>query len=490
MHNGLVMAVSRQQSQIPRVYLLSVSAVAGAAVLGLEVLAARTMAPAIGTGSVAWSSLLAVALGTLAAGNLLGGFLAERFSVAGILRWTLIVAASVLAVLSQLYPCAVNWAARLPLVWASILASILIQFVPMLMLGVISPAILTAGRKKSPGGRWAGAVLASGSAGGIAGSLVIGLVALPRIGIAGCYLFIAAALVVTALPSAIFRRRWASSVILLLILVSAVMFWPHSASPNVIQSRYGQIEVRSSEDGAVLLIDGLPQTGIVGSIEQWAGLREGYLLEAALLFADQPRHALVIGLGGGLAHRLLESHGVECHSVEIDPTVVEVARRDFGFEGEVSITDGRAYLRRTPAEWDIIVLDVCTADRLPAHLFTIEALQLAKERLGPGGVLAIQFIGDDGPWSASVVRTVQEVFGQCVTLARPAWFDPVGPRWIFASEQAFPMDLQIKFAEQEHLCRIVKPTNDGSLLTDDHFPAELQWARTAQLWRQLYADTN
>jgi len=482
------MAVSRQQSPIPRGYLLLVSAVAGAAVLGLEVLAARTMAPAIGSGSVAWSSLLAVALGTLALGNLLGGFLAERFSAAGILRWTLIVAALVLAVLSQLYPSTMNWAARLPLIWASILASILTQFVPMLMLGAVSPAILTAKRKNGPSGRWAGAVLASGSAGGIAGSLVVGLVALPGIGIARCYLLIAAALVVTTLPSAIFRRRWISSVFLLLILLSAVASWTRSADPDVIQSRYGQIEVHNSEDGAVLLIDGLPQTGIVGSIERWAGLREGYLLEAALLFAERPRYALVIGLGAGLAPRILESHAVECLSVEIDPNVVEVARREFGFEGEVSIADGRAYLARTPAEWDIIVLDVCTADRLPAHLFTVEALQLTKNHLTPDGVLAIQFIGDDGPWSASLVRTVQKVFGQYLTLARPVELDPVGPRWIIASPQAFPLDLRVDFAEQEHLWRKVNSTSEGSLLTDDHFPAELDWARTAQLWRRLYAD--
>ena len=63
------------------------------------------------------------------------------------------------------------------------------------------------------------------------------------------------------------------------------------------------------------------------------------------------------------------------------------------------------------------MLDVCTADRLASHLFTVEALSLARRRLTPDGVLAVQFIGADGPWAASLARTVDHVFGWSVVLA-------------------------------------------------------------------------
>ena len=51
----------------------------------------------------------------------------------------------------------------------------------------------------------------------------------------------------------------------------------------------------------------------------------------------QPRNALVIGLGGGLAPRLLAAHGIECHTVEVDPAVVEIARGKFGFTGRATV---------------------------------------------------------------------------------------------------------------------------------------------------------
>ena len=359
----------------------------------------------------------------------------------------------------------------------------------MLMLGVMSPAIIAARRGAGPGGRWAGAVLACGSAGGIAGALVIGLASLPAVGISRSYLAAAVLLIIAALPAVIIQRRWVVAVLGLMTLVAAVSLWPAGRKPGTIQSRYGQIEVRpDGTDAKTLLINGLPQTGMRGPIEQWAGLKQGYLLEVAFMLGEQPRHALVIGLGGGLASRLLEAHGCESWSVEIDPAVVEVARREFNFDGAVSVADGRAYLARVPAEWDIIFLDVCTAERLPAHLFTMEALRLAKRSLSADGVLAIQFIGDDGPWSDSLVATVRKVFGQCLVLAPAVDIAPVGPRWIFAGRRMLPPDLLENYVEPPTLWRRLKPASRGQLLTDDHFSAELDWARTAYLWRTLYAD--
>ena len=52
------------------------------------------------------------------------------------------------------------------------------------------------------------------------------------------------------------------------------------------------------------------------------------------------------------------------------------------------------------------------------HLFTLEAMQLLRGRLAADGVLVIQFIGDDGPWSASLVRTVT---GHLARVIAPCW---------------------------------------------------------------------
>lgn len=467
-----------------KAYYLLVSVVAGAAVLALEVLAVRAMAPALGSGSAIWAALLAVALGMLAVGNLLGGLLSERADRGALIVWALAVAAGYLVVLSQVHGPALRWLAEPPLVLGAILAAAMTQAVPLAMLGTTTPAIIQFGRPRS--GRWAGIVLAAGCGGAVAGALVTGFLLLPGLGLTRSLLVVAVLLAGTALPGAWTERRWWAGLLLLASLASAGWCWGRPAQGRVVESLYGQLEVRTTPSARVLLIDGLPQTGLPGQLAPGEALRQGYLLEIALAMRPRTQTALVVGLGAGLAPRILRMHGVACESVEIDPAVVDIARREFGLTGSVTVGDGRAVLARSDRRFDLVFVDVCTSDRLPWHLFTLEAMRLMRDRLTPAGVLAVQFIGDDGPWSASVVRTVRTAFGDghCVVLAPAAGAGPVGPRWIFAARDS------LLLAPGEHASpphpapyRRLAPPAGGSLLTDDHFAAELAWAETARRWR-------
>jgi spermidine synthase len=471
-----------------RVYFLLVAALASAVVLALEVLAARTLAPHLGTGAVAWSALLAVALGSLAVGNFVGGFLGDRCGAGGVVTWALVVAAGAVAALGWGYAPAMAWASELPLVGGAITAAGLTQTVPMALLGAVTPVLITAGTGPSRRSRWAGGVLACGSFGGIAGALLAGLVLLPAIGLTRGYLVVACVLAAAALPGVIAARRWVAGAALLAVLAGVIVIWLGRADGGVIHSPYGQIEARRSDSRGVLLVDGLPQTGLAGPVVPGEGLRRGYLLELALSLGRPIRHCLVIGLGGGLAPRLLEAHGLKCESVEIDASVVRAARREFGFTGRVHVADGRRFLARSDLTWDLIFLDVCTSDQLALHLFTVEALREARQRLTEGGILAIQFIGDDGPWSASVMCTVEHVFGPAVCLAAPGTEGLVGPRWIFASPRPVPPAPEPRRSpfDREAPWRVVRVRARGRLCTDDHFPAEPDWHRTAIRWRRSH----
>ncbi len=470
---------------MPRLYLLAVAAVAGAAVLGLEVLAARTMAPALGTGSVAWAALLAVALGSLAVGNLLGGMLADRVSAGLVIAWSLTIAAAVLVLLSRFYGPAMRWAAGHSLLLGALAAAAVTQSLPMMLLGLVTPVLVKAGRE-TVAGSWAGAVLACGSAGGIGGALLIGLTVLPRLGLSKCYLVIAAVLLLSSLPAAWKERRWIIVALLAAVTTAVIALWPAGQNTDIIQSAHGQIEIRDVEGARVLLIDGLPQSALAGDIAPWQGLEHGYLLEVALRLGQPLKTALVIGLGAGLAPRLLESHGLACESVELDPRVVETAHREFDFGGAVTVSDGRKFLAEAHKRWDLIFLDVCTSDRLPFHLFTYEALTVVLERLTDDGVLVIQFIGDDGPWSAALSYTVDAVFGRSLMLASSSDMAAVGPRWIFAARFRMPAAGRFLQPDAAVPWRVVDPQTAPALLTDNHFRAELTWAQTAKVWRRLY----
>jgi spermidine synthase len=115
-----------------------------------------------------------------------------------------------------------------------------------------------------------------------------------------------------------------------------------------------------------------------------------------LAWQPVPVHILLIGLGGGrlqmVLHHYLEN--AVLFSVELDPVVVEVARRFFGFAPDarqhVVIKDGREYLRGLPTEapYDVILLDAYRAGGIPLHLCTREFYAECRAVLAPAGVIA------------------------------------------------------------------------------------------------------
>ncbi|HTM22791.1 MAG TPA: methyltransferase domain-containing protein, partial [Kofleriaceae bacterium] len=85
----------------------------------------------------------------------------------------------------------------------------------------------------------------------------------------------------------------------------------------------------------------------------------------ALLRAARPqaRTALVIGLGSGHTAGDLAAAGLQVTAVDIDPAVIEVARRWFGYRGDAVAADGRAYLEQHQGPWDLVIMDAFDGTR-------------------------------------------------------------------------------------------------------------------------------
>ena len=108
----------------------------------------------------------------------------------------------------------------------------------------------------------------------------------------------------------------------------------------------------------------------------------------------------MIGLGAGMFPTLLSGRApeVETTSIEIDPEVVAVARKYFTFvpdaNDRVLVGDGRRELGRQVDGADVIIVDAYYSDSLPFHLVTKEFDELCAQKLGPDGVVAVNFGGD------------------------------------------------------------------------------------------------
>jgi hypothetical protein len=112
--------------------------------------------------------------------------------------------------------------------------------------------------------------------------------------------------------------------------------------------------------------------------------------------SDGPRRVGVIGLGAGsmVAHA---REGDTFRFYELNPQVVELARREFTFLSdspatvEVVLGDGRLSLAREPNQgFDVLAMDAFSGDSIPMHLLTREAMAIYMRHLKPGGVLAFQ----------------------------------------------------------------------------------------------------
>ena len=80
-------------------------------------------------------------------------------------------------------------------------------------------------------------------------------------------------------------------------------------------------------------------------------------------------------------------------AVEIDPELLDIGRRYFGLEPRPQLRtiaeDARPFLRRTPDRYDVIMVDAYRQPYIPFYLTTQEFFALARGRLAPGGVVAI-----------------------------------------------------------------------------------------------------
>lgn len=151
----------------------------------------------------------------------------------------------------------------------------------------------------------------------------------------------------------------------------------------------------SDEDGVITLrFGGRKQSTLDGA----SGIEacQPYInhLHLPVAAAQHAESALLIGLGGGvLAKRMWHDYpDMRIDVIEIDPEVVEVSRRFFGLPDDerlrIIVGDGRAYLERTDACYDVIVIDAYFEALAPYALVTEEFFRLVAERVNPGGAMA------------------------------------------------------------------------------------------------------
>ena len=109
---------------------------------------------------------------------------------------------------------------------------------------------------------------------------------------------------------------------------------------------------------------------------------------------NRPRRIGVIGLGSGTV-AAYGNPGDTIRFYEIDGAVENIARSNFTYLGDtpaftqVVRGDARVSLGAEPPQrYDVLVVDAFSGDAIPAHLVTVQALEVYRRHLAPGGIVA------------------------------------------------------------------------------------------------------
>lgn len=421
---------TEQHSRTFLIYLLFTAVLSGALVMVIQVLGSRVIGPFFGVSLFVWTSLITVTLLALAVGYAIGGMLADRLQRPSYL-FSIILVAGLLTLFIPILKGPILKAC-LPLgLRGGAFASTLILFGPvLLLLGCVSPYLVKLAAKEMKNlGRVVGGLYALSTIGSTAGTVLTGFVLIAYLSVDQIFALSGGLLMALAtFYFVIFQRLWW---VLLVLVFPVLLYQPPQAVARTMDDGtrveivhrtdnfYGDIKVVDYSFGNIrhreMIIDGMVQGGIDLADNQ-SVYEYNYFMEfLPVMLVPEGKRCLVIGLGLGVIPSWYEQQGIQCDVVDINPAIAEIARDYFNFKisGDLVIEDARYYLNSTERLYDYIVLDVFSGDITPAHLLSVEALALMRDRLRPDGVLAVNLIGSlrqETFMTASVVKTLKAAF--------------------------------------------------------------------------------
>src|SRR5438093_10956463 len=159
------------------------------------------------------------------------------------------------------------------------------------------------------------------------------------------------------------------------VIAPCVLAWAAQTVIYEKASRYNTIVVTEDSKGLRTLLferGGARQSVVKPGDPDHLELSYARVAFVGLALCEEPRRVLVVGLGGGTLPMFLRAHypGATIDVAEIDPEVVDVAKKFFGFVDDellrAYVGDGRQFIERArQADYDVIFLDAFGAHDVP-----------------------------------------------------------------------------------------------------------------------------
>jgi spermidine synthase len=395
--------------RVPRPVLLQLFLL-GFCSLGIEVLWTRLYLPFTGSLVYAFAGILGIYLVATTFGTAVYRryFLRKR-NLSYV--WAMLAPAALLSL------TAVHPAYPFP-----VLARLVLGIAPLsFLLGILTPSLIDVHSQSNAAA--AGKSYAVNLAGCILGPLAAGFVFIPWVGNYAAYLIFAAVFLLLTLGILSRLQKTVPKIAFTAaVLMSCALILKTGGS---YESQYPDGEIRHDYAATVvaagkgmkkqLLVNGTGMTLLSTITKLMVHLPAAHLPEP-------PQKTLVIGLGMGTSFRSLLSWNADVTAVELVPSVAALLPYYFpdapklleeaGDKARIVIDDGRRYLDRHPAQYDLIIIDPPPPIEAAGSslLYSKEMYGSVKKRLKKDGILQTWIAGVDQETTASILRSVAESF--------------------------------------------------------------------------------
>jgi spermidine synthase len=269
--------------------------------------------------------------------------------------------------------------------------------------------------------------------------------------------------------------------------VSLERFWRGFRLVATRNSVYGNLAVVRTEGASSLYENGLN----LFNVPDPAAAEEA--VHYALLEHPSPRSLLLIGGGvnGSLAEALKHASLERIDYVELDPAILDLARKYFPKEWapiendprvRVHVTDGRLFLKTTASAFDVIIVNLPDPQTAQLNRFyTLEFFREAARKLTGNGILALRLTAAEdyispelAAFLRSIYKTLRAVFPEVTAIPgeNVLFFAAVRPGVLAAGSE-------------ELLSRLRARRLETSYVREYYIPFRMMPDRMADLDRQI-----
>jgi len=408
----------------------------GIALMGVEMSASRFIAVYFSSSQIVWTIIIGVIMIAMAIGNYWGGRQADKkpsyvrlyseLLFAG--TWIVLIpflGRFVIAGVSVLFALIVS---KGLVIWSALFSCLILFVPPLLMLGKVTPSLIKYSLGEKVSGKVIGLLEALNTVGSIIGTFLPTFLTIPFIGTSNSFVLFGSMIALLGLlyivthivdtlknrlksdvvkseekqvknskkikNTMVFTGIFAFLWIFGIVISSNVspIFWKDDSTVVETDSMYNYLKI--NKEGKTTYFSTNVLFGVQSCINDDFSLTGMYydkLLVSPYLVKENPK-VLVLGNGTGTYATMMKEY-IKCESditaVEIDQKIIDISYKYFQMNKDVNVVcdDGRNFIARDKATYDVILVDAYSSISAPFHMTTVEFFTLVKDHLSEGGIM-------------------------------------------------------------------------------------------------------